>query len=165
MRKLRPREVKGQNTTEASQLVVAGLTLESGGSARCLAAARPGTRPLGSLPSPPHPGRHPGNGKLAACQVPGALKSWSPAPAPPHSPSPEQSTLGRGNILAPTRPGGAATAPCPLHPPWGGHAGRLPPRPRPLPGCPPGLRASRACTSNRIGGILPSLPSPSGTRR
>lgn len=137
MRKLRPREVKGQNA-RGMQLVVAGLTLESRGSARCLAAARPGTRPLRSLPSPPHPGRHPGNGKLAACQVPGALESWSPAPAPP-SPIPRTKYTRPREHSSPHKARRGSHRPCPLHAPWGAAQGvcRRGPGPCPAPSRPP----------------------------
>lgn len=137
MRKLRPREVKGQNA-RGMQLVVAGLTLESRGSSRCLAAARPGTRPLRSLPSPPHPGRHPGNGKLAACQVPGALESWSPAPAPP-SPIPRTKYTRPREHSSPHKARRGSHRPCPLHAPWGAAQGvcRRGPGPCPAPSRPP----------------------------
>lgn len=55
---------------------MAGLAPESRGSVGALQLPSLGTRQLLCLHSPPHPrGRHPGNGKLAVLQVPGALES------------------------------------------------------------------------------------------
>ncbi|XP_029092937.1 uncharacterized protein LOC114903842 [Monodon monoceros] len=90
--------------------------------------------------------------KSQELQSPGALTPLHPPP------SPEQSTLGRGNIPAPRRPGGVAAGLPELC-----RASAAPVQPRGAPARrPPGFCASRVCRRNCTGGILSSLPSPPG---